>query len=226
MVQWPFIQRLRFGQFRRLTPISKAWGFDRGLPLDRYYIENFLAQNADDIQGHVLEIMDAAYTGRYGGKRVRKSDVLDISADNPNVTIVADLSHAENIASDTYDCIIITQTLLLIYDVRRAVETLYRILKPGGIVLGTVPGITKISREDMRRSGQYWSFTTLSMQRLFEEAFPAKQVEVNAYGNVLTAAAFLYGIAAEELRKAELDYHDPDYEVVITFRAAKPTALC
>jgi SAM-dependent methyltransferase len=226
IVQWPLIQRLRFGQFRRLTPISKAWGFDRGLPVDRYYIESFLARNAEDIQGHVLEIMDAAYTSRFGGKRVRKSDVLDISADNPNVTIVADLSHAENIASDTYDCIIITQTLLLIYDVRRAVETLYRILKPGGIVLGTVPGITKISREDMLRSGQFWSFTSLSIQRLFEEAFPAKHVEVEAHGNVLTAAAFLYGLAAEELRKAELDHQDPDYEVVITFRAVKPGLSC
>jgi hypothetical protein len=217
---------VRWGGFRRLTPISQAWGFDRGLPIDRYYIENFLARNADEIQGHVLEIMDAAYTRRFGGKRVQKSDVLHASEGNPNATIVADLTRAEQIPSDTFDCIIVTQTLLLIYDVRAAIGTLQRILKPGGVVLGTVPGITKISREDMRRSGQYWSFTTLSIQRLFEEAFPAEQVEVKAHGNVLTAAAFLYGLAAEELRKAELDHHDPDYEVVITFRAAKPTALC
>lgn len=217
---------LRLGQFRRTTPISQAWGFDRGLPIDRYYIENFLAGHAQDIGGHVLEIMDSSYTVRFGGNRVQRSDVLHASDDNPEATIVADLTHADQIPSDSFDCIIFTQTLLFIYDVRSVINTLQRILKPGGIVLGTVPGITKISREDMRRSGQYWSFTTLSVQRLFEEAFPAEQVEVKAHGNVLTAAAFLYGIAAEELRKAELDYHDPDYEVVVTFRAAKPTASC
>ncbi len=222
MNYWPIIERFRFGQLRRLAPVSNAWGFDRGLPVDRYYIENFLARHADDIQGHVLEIMDDAYTRRFGEKRVRKSDVLDISETNPDATIVADLSRGECIPSDTFDCIILTQTLLLIYELRPAIETLHRILKPGGVLLGTAPGITKIGREDMCRSGQYWSFTTLSIQRLFEEAFPAKQVEVKAYGNVLTAAAFLYGLAAEELRKAELNYHDPDYEMIISVRAVKP----
>jgi SAM-dependent methyltransferase len=220
---WSGLSLFRFGQFRRVTPISQAWGFDRGLPIDRYYIENFLAGRAEDIRGHVLEMMDATYTRRFGGKRVQKSDVLHASEDNPNATIVADLTRAQQIPSDTFDCIIFTQTLLFIYDVRSVINTLHRILKPGGIVLGTVPGITKISREDMRRSGQYWSFTTLSILRLFEEVFPAEQVEVKAYGNVLTAAAFLYGLATEELRKTELDHRDPDYEVIITFSAAKPT---
>jgi hypothetical protein len=223
---WPRLGLLRLGQFRRVTPISQAWGFDRGLPVDRYYIENFLAERAEDIRGNVLEIMDATYTRRFGGTRVRKSDVLHASEGNPNATIVADLTRANQIPSDIFDCIIVTQTLLLIYDVKSAVKTLHRILKPGGVVLGTVPGITKISREDMRRSGQYWSFTTLSIQRLLEEIFPSGQVQVEAYGNVLTAAAFLYGLAAEELRKTELDHHDPDYEVVIAFRAVKPGLSC
>ena len=223
---WTGLGFLRLGQFRRVTPISHAWGFDRGLPIDRYYIEDFLAGHAQHILGHVLEIMDSTYTCRFGGNRVQKIDVLHASDDNPNATIVADLTRANQIPSGTFDCIILTQTLLFIYDVRSVINTLYRILKPGGIVLGTVPGITKISREDMRRSGQYWSFTTLSIQRLLEEAFPAQQVEVKAYGNVLTAAAFLYGLAAEELRKTDLDHRDPDYEVIIAFKAAKPTVSC
>ena len=223
---WTGLGLLRLGQFRRVTPISQAWGFDRGLPIDRYYIEKFLAGHAQDIRGHVLEIMDSNYTVRFGGNRVQKKDVLHSSNDNPAATIVADLTHAEQIPSNIFDCIILTQTLLFIYDARAAINTLARILKPGGTVLGTVPGITKISREDMQRSGQYWSFTTLSIQRLFEEAFSAKQVKVEAHGNVLTAAAFLYGPAAGELRKAELDHQDPDYEVVITFRAVKPGLSC
>ena len=39
---------------------------------------------------------------------------------------------------------------------------------------------------------------------------------------MLAAIAFLHGLAASELRRKELDYRDPDYEVVITLRAVKP----
>jgi ubiquinone/menaquinone biosynthesis C-methylase UbiE len=123
--------------------------------------------------------------------------------------------------SSTFDCIIFTQTLQYIYNVRAAVGTLYRILKPHGILLATLPGITQISRYDMDRWGEYWRFTSLSARRLFEEWFPSTEVMVHAYGNVLVATAFLQGLAVEELRKEELDYLDPDYEVLVTVRAAK-----
>jgi SAM-dependent methyltransferase len=214
---------VRFGNLRRTTPFSRSWGYDRGLPVDRYYIENFLASHAQDIRGHVLEIANATYTERFGGERVAKSDVLHLVEGNPEATIVADLTCAEQIPSDTFDSIILTQTLLLIYDVRAAVRNLYRILRPGGVVLATVPGITQ-STDDTRQWGRYWSFTALSIRRLFEEFFPVGQVEVNAYGNVLAATAFLYGLATEDLRRSELDHHDPDYEVVITLKAVKPEA--
>jgi ubiquinone/menaquinone biosynthesis C-methylase UbiE len=138
---------------------------------------------------------------------------------------VADLTCASHIPSDTFDCIILTQTLHLIYDVRAALTTLYRILKPGGVLLTTVSGISKISREDMDRWGHHWSFTTRSAQRLFQEFFPEMNVAVDAYGNVLAAIAFLHGLASEELRHEELDYHDRDYQVLITIRAVKPEAL-
>jgi len=38
---------------------------------------------------------------------------------------------------------------------------------------------------------------------------------------VLAAVAFLHGLAAEDLRPEELDYHDADYELLITVRAIK-----
>ena len=47
---------VKFGHLRRLTPFNRRWGYVRGLPVDRYYIENFLAGHAQDIHGHVLEI--------------------------------------------------------------------------------------------------------------------------------------------------------------------------
>jgi len=216
---WPPVGWVRFGSLRRVTPISTNYGFDRGLPIDRYYIERFLSTWAADIQGHVLEIGDDSYTRQFGGNRVIISDVLHVTEGNPKATIVGDLTHADHIPSDFFDSVILAQTLHLIYDVRAALITLYRILKPGGVLLATFPGISQKSHE--WDAYWCWSFTTLSARRLFEETFPAADIRVEAHGNVLSAVAFLQGLATQELRQKELDYRDPNYEVLITVRAVK-----
>jgi glycosyltransferase involved in cell wall biosynthesis len=218
----PSLGSVDFGSLRRVTPVGRLLGRDRGLPIDRHYIERFLAANADRIQGHVLELDDDRYTRRFGGDRVTRSDVLHVHPGNPRATIVADLTRgADHIPSNRFDCIILTQTLPFIYDIHAVLATLHRILRPGGVVLATVGGITQISRHDMERWGHYWSFTTLSARLLFEEAFPPANVRVDSFGNVLAATAFLHGLAAEELRPDELDYRDPDYEFLITVVAVK-----
>ena len=219
--RWPPGGWIRFGSLRRLSPISSVFGFDRGLPIDRYYIERFLKENAPYIRGHVLEVGDNTYTKKFG-RNIIKSDVLHLTKDNPKATIIADLTSADSIPSNMFDCIILTQTLNQIFDIFSAIRHLYRILKPGGVLLATVPGISQISRYDMKRWGDYWRFTTLSIKKLFEEVFPPYNIKINAYGNVLSAIAFLHGIAAEELKPEELDFHDPDYEVLIVVRATKP----
>jgi SAM-dependent methyltransferase len=219
----PPIGKIRFGDLRRLEPLSRKFGYDRGQPVDRYYIEQFLARHADDIRGRVLEIGDDAYTRRFGRARVSQSDVLHIKEGHPGATIIADLSRGEDIPSGVFDCVILTQTLHLVYDVPAALRTLVRILKPGGVLLATVPGITQIDRFEWRHSW-YWAFTTVSAQRRFEEVFPAANLTLATYGNVLAATAFLYGIAYQELRPEELDHRDIDYEVTITVRAVKPRA--
>jgi glycosyltransferase involved in cell wall biosynthesis/SAM-dependent methyltransferase len=211
---------IRFGGLRRVTPISEEFGFDRGQPIDRYYIETFLARQEGDVRGRVLEIGDDTYTRRFGGNRVTANDVLHISEGNPQATIVADLTRADHIPSDTFDCIIFTQTLHHIYDARSAIRTLHRILKPGGVLLVTFPGLSQIS-QDQWGDSWYWGFTTLSARRMFEEAFQAANVRVEAHGNVLAALSFLHGLAAQELRKEELDHRDRHYEVLITLRAVK-----
>jgi ubiquinone/menaquinone biosynthesis C-methylase UbiE len=148
--------------------------------------------------------------------------VLYVKEGNPKATIIGDLTSADHIPSNTFDCAILTQTLQFIYDVPAALKTLYRILKPGGVLLVTFPGISQISRNDMDNWGEYWRFTTLSSRKLFEEVFPSEQLTIAAYGNVLTALSFLHGLATEELRQEELDYRDSNYEVLITVRAVKP----
>jgi SAM-dependent methyltransferase len=225
LTRWPHVGLVRFGSLRRMRPISSVWGTDRGSPVDRYYIEQFLAGCAQDIRGHVLEIGTDTYTRMFGGNRVTRSDVLHVSERNPKVTILGDLTQADHLPSDSFDCIILTQTLQFIYDVPAVLETVHRVLKPGGVALVTVPGIANISRYDMDRWGHYWSFTTLSARRLFEAVFPSQCVRIEAHGNVLASIAFLHGLAAEELRRKELDHFDPDYEFLITVRAEKPAGM-
>ena len=218
----PPVGRVDFGDLRTIQPISREWGFDRGNPVDRYYIEKFLSASTKDIRGRVLEIGTDTYTLRYGGDRVRKSDILHVSDNDKKATIVADLTAADHVPSDIFDCIICSQTLHFIYDVEAVVRTLYRILKPGGVLFVTTSGIAQISRYDMDHWGDYWRFTSASIKHLFENIFPEHDISVTAYGNVLAAVAFLHGLAAEELSKDELDATDPDYELLLAVRAVKP----
>ena len=218
----PPVGWVRFGSLRRLQPIAAEFGAGWGQCIDRYYIEGFLARYTSDIHGHVLEIKDNVYTLKFGGDRVLHSDVLHVKPGYPRATIIADLTCADHIPSEVFDCIIFTQTLQFIYDVRATIRTLYRILKPGGVLLATFHGISKIARYDMEHWGEYWRFTSLSGFKLFTEVFPETCVAVQAYGNVLTAIAYLCGLVSEELRRDELDYCDPDYELLIGVRAKKP----
>ena len=217
----PRAEAFDWGDLRRLMPVSRHFGFDRGSPIDRYYVEKFLAYHTQDIHGQVLEIGDDSYTRQFGGDRVTVRDVLHVVAGNPIATIVGDLTRADHIPSNTFDCFILTQTLHLVYDVPVALRTIHRILKPGGVVLATFPGISQISADQWAKDW-YWGFTGLSARRLFGEIFPQTHVQVEAFGNVLTATAFLQGLAVTELNQEELDYHDPRYEFLITVRAVKP----
>ena len=225
---WPVARWLRqpdqpvnWRDLRRVTPISRVFGFDRGTPICRYYIAQFLQRHAQDIRGRVLEIADANYTRQFGGSRVTQSDVLHVTAGNATATMIGDLATGAGIPSEAFDCILLTQTLPFIYDIHAVVSHLHHALRVGGVVLATASGISPISRYDMERWGDYWRLTDLSARTLFEEAFAPERVQVVTYGNVLTSVAYLHGLAAEELTLAELDAQDPDYQVIIAIRAEK-----
>jgi SAM-dependent methyltransferase len=220
----PPLGTVDFGDLRSTRPVSKVFGLDRGVPVDRYYIEGFLQANADRVRGRVLEIGDATYTKRFGGSAVTRSDVLHVTGDSPEGTVVADLTDAPGIPDASFDCVILTQTLQFTYDMEATVATLHRILAPGGCVLCTDPGISQVSRYDMDRWGDYWRLTSLAARELFETSFPAEDVAVETYGNVLAAVAFLEGLAVTELAEEELDARDDDYQLILAVRAVMRSA--
>ncbi len=215
-----------FGGLRRLSPISAVFGKDRDLlTIERYYIEQFLQTHSADVKGRCLEMGDPAYTKKFGGAKVTQADVLNYVPGNPQATIVADLTDAPHIPDNTFDCIIITQTLQMIFEVDKAIATLARILKPGGVVLCTSHGMTRVARrEGVDDWGEYWHFTTQSKRRLFHAHFPKDHVQVSTVGNVFTCICNLHGLAASEIDPVELETHDPNYEMLVLVRAMKPLA--
>ncbi len=220
----PSISQVMWGGLRRVEPVCRYWGLDRGVPIDRYYIEGFLAAHAGDIRGRVVEIEDNTYTKRFGGDRVTQCDAIHVNEGYPGATIIADLTRADHIPSNSFDCFILTQTLMLIYDTRAALRTIHRVLKPGGVALATVAGITQVGDPEWA-STWYWSFTQASARRLFAEAFGPANVQVQTFGNVLAATAFLQGLVVADLTGPELDAHDPEYEVTIAIRAVKESIV-
>lgn len=205
----------------KLQPVSRNFGIDRGVPIDRHYIESFLSQHREKIRGTVMEIADSKYTRRFGDDRVTQPMFMHVK-DGFGADLVCDLSR-ECPREAFLDCFILTQVLPFVYDVRSTIQNALKMLKPGGCLLVTVAGITQVSRDDMDQWGHFWSFTDLSLKRLFEEELPPECIQVQSYGNVLAATSFLYGLGKHELSKAELDHFDRDYPMIIGLVATRPS---
>jgi SAM-dependent methyltransferase len=198
-------------------PISKSYGFDRGQPVDRYFIEGFLKENSRYIRGTCMEVMDSAYVEQFG-HHVTRVDVLDIDPDNPKATIHGDLRRLEAVPDDTYDCFIVTQVFHYIDDVEAAVRETARILKPGGTALVTLPSLHEMEPE----RPHYWKFSASSARYLFGKYFPEGHLEIRSVGNVMTGIAAWVGLAREDLRTKQLERNDPAYASTVTVRATKP----
>jgi putative methyltransferase len=214
------LKKVNWYNLRSLEPMSRVFGLDRGMPIDRFYIEDFLYKNRSFIKGTVCEIAENGYSKKFGSN-VAKFEILHYTNDNKNATIVGDLTNISTIPREKIDCFILTQTLNFIYDFKSAIAGLHHMLKQGGIGLVTVAGISQISRYDMDRWGDYWRFTDLSIKRAFEDVFGEGNAEVEIYGNILSSTAFLQGISAQELTRDELFYIDRDYQVTIAVKAFK-----
>jgi glycosyltransferase involved in cell wall biosynthesis/SAM-dependent methyltransferase len=216
----PAVGKVRFGDLSGSAPIDDDFGFGRGTPIDRGYIVDFLARHAEDIAGRVLEVGDDNYSRHFGGTRITRQDVLHIQPGNPRATIVGDLARSGVLPNAAFDCLVLTQTLHLIYDMGSAVREMHRALRPKGVVLLTVPGISRIDGGEWGDSW-CWSLTEASARRMFSDVFGADQVEVQTYGNVFAAVAFLHGLALEEVPRAKLDVRDPAFPVIVSVRARK-----
>lgn len=201
-------------------PISTVFGCDRGTPIDRYYIGKFLSENKAKIHGVCCEIAENAYCKGLGHDII-KQEVFDYDKANTQATIIGDLTKYSTLPQNHLDCFVCTQTFNFIYDVKSAIIGAFQMLKPGGVLLATVSGLSQISRYDMERWGDYWRFTDLSLKKMTEES-GFRDVQVKVYGNALAATAFIQGLAVEDLKNTDLlDELDKDYQVTLGLIAVK-----
>lgn len=214
--RYPFIQALAS---LPVKPVSRTFGSERGRAVDRYYIESFLAENALDIRGCCMEIGADTYIRRFGGDRVTETIVLHV--EGYGNTLKGNFETGEGLWEEMADCLICTQTLQYIYDLRAAIKNIYKILKPGGVALITVPGIKSLCLFDEDSWGEKWSFTEKSMKNLCGELGEDVSFSVSTYGNVKIATAYLYGICCEELDEEDFAYSDRQFPFLITVRLEK-----
>ena len=214
------LSRPRGIDFDSVYPVSDYFGDDRGTPVDRFYIDSFIAANRNVIKGRVLEVAEDTYSRKFGGN-VTSFDVLHYEAGAQHATLIGDLSTPSTLPESRFDCFICTQTIHVIYNYMDAIRGAWQLLAPGGVLLCTLSGIAQISRYDMDRWGDYWRFTTLSAQRSFDDVFGAGKVIVDYGGNCYAAINFLRGISLEELDQKKLTIKDANYPIVITIIATK-----
>jgi SAM-dependent methyltransferase len=224
--EWPrrLVRRLRFpvrwGSLRRTEPFSPYWGLERGSPVDRFYIEDFLAGNAEDIRGRVLEVRDPRYTRRFGAERVIHGEIVDIDESNPEATLIADLAEPGSLPAGRFDCVILTQTLQYLNDPEAALRNVFGSLAPEGIALITVPCLARIDPD--LPTVDRWRFTARGLETLLSRACPSAELDVSGAGNVLAGVAFLMGLAAQDLSQSELEHQDDDFPLVACARVRKP----
>ena len=209
----------RWGNLRRTRPFSERFGFERGTPIDRYYLHRFLEANRASITGAVLEIQMSSYTERFGA-RVSTAHTVDINpAHCP--TYVCDLAQADRvIPAGHYDCVLLPNSLSFFRDLDGCLRQALRVIKPGGVILASTAGFVPLV-PDMP---EYWRLSADGWREVAARAWPGCEIRVEAHGNCLAAVAAMLGLAHEELAAGELESHDPRYPVLVTIRSRRSAA--
>lgn len=202
------------------SPVSRTFGSDRGTAVDRFYIEKFLKSNSDYIKGTVMEVANNNYTIKFGKDNVTKSIICHVMGWGKDA-IKVNFETGEGVRDEMTDCLICTQTLQYIFDLKTAMENIYRMLKPGGVALITVPGIKPLCEYDNNQWGEHWSFTEKSMDKLCSLVCSKENYEVKQYGNVKSATAYLYGVCLEDINEEELEVSDSQFPFIISARIRK-----
>jgi SAM-dependent methyltransferase len=222
----PVVRWLRFATLRRMKPLRN--GAPTGTQVVRWYWARFLERHRGDIRGRALEIGTTETLKQFGGSSLERAEALDLDRHSPEVAIVADLSRADHVPGEQYDCFLNQFTMCSIYDVEAAMYHSIRLLKPGGVLLVNFWSVDYYFYRglDMGTGGvmymHHW-FTPIQVHDLMARAgLGEKDYTLTTYGNLLTRFAFLINMPTEELSRKELEFQDPAHPLLIAVRVVRP----
>lgn len=195
-----------WGSLRRLMPVCGNFGFTRGWPVDRYYLDQYIAKISNLVTGNVLEVgvyvsdpmkKKFPHSKSFHAVDVIKTDKVDYAGDIHERSLFSEGSF------DTILCFNVLEHCKMPWVV---VENMHHWVKKGGQVFCMVP-VTQRRHEDPK---DCWRILPQSLEWMFKSFSKA---EIHCRGNPLTAVSALLGIPSDELSKKELDFDHPDYPV-------------
>lgn len=165
---------------------------------DRELLRRFVAAHAPAMRGHILDI--GGGNRRYASlfAHAASFEVVDVDpGQQPDVVASADSLPMDDA---TYDGILCTQVLGDVWDVRRAVAEMVRVLKPGGLLLIT----ESLLNEEHDAPQDFWRFTQYALRKLLEPSCSIRVLEARGgYFSQRAQQAIRYRIAKYNL------YHRP-----------------
>jgi hypothetical protein len=124
-----------------------------------------------------------------------------------------ELATAENV-----DWVVLDRCLQRLPEMAHALEEVVGRLRPGAALVTLFTGIARAEPGGRR---PLWSVAPYAARRLHEERLELERVEVEQFGNVTLALAWLYRLPADDLTEREFAAVDPAYPVLVSVTASR-----
>jgi SAM-dependent methyltransferase len=198
-----FVRVFRWYWRHKLLPISTDFGWSRGTPVGRHYVNKFVAEMATGLGGTVLEFGESRYKACF--KTVQQYQVIDV-VPGPSVDYVCDIHDVSSVPEHYFDVIVCTQVLEHVERPVDALRQLHKLLKHDGHLICTVPFLAHIHYVPT-------DFYRFSIDAICSALGTAgfQVLEARNSGNALVTLGSLLGYAAEDFRSKEMEVVDNVY---------------
>lgn len=215
VLQNVFASVFRWCWRHKLLPISSDFGWSRGTPVGRYYVNKFVAEKAARLGGTILEFGESRYKACF--KTVHCYQVIDVFP-GPSVDYVCDIHDVSSVPEHHFDVIVCTQVLEHVERPVDALRQLHKLLKQDGHLICTVPFLAHIHYVPT----DFYRFSIDAICSALEIA-GFEVLEARNSGNALVTLGSLLGFCAEDFDEKEMSVVDGIYPFnILTFsRPAK-----
>jgi hypothetical protein len=120
--------------------------------------------------------------------------------------------------SENVDWVVLDRCLQRLPEMPLALDEVVGRLRPGAALVTLFTGIARTEPGERR---PLWSVAAYAARRLHDERRELERVEVEQFGNVTLALAWLYRLPADRLTDPEVAAVDPAYPVLVAVTASK-----